>query len=145
MKLSTGLRNAILSGSSIKAALDGGEIRIYSGQEPTTADAAIDSAANTLLCTIRSANNGTLTFGSAAGGVMLKAANEVWSGVNAASGTATFYRHVAAGDTPSTASTTAPRIQGTVGLAGADLNLTSTGLVAQATQALNYYSVGVPA
>lgn len=141
MKLSTGLRNALLSGSSLKGALDGGEIRIYSGVEPTTADDAIGAAV--LLCTIRANGNG-LTFAQAVNGVMLKNANEVWSGVNSAAGTATFYRHVPNGDNGA-ASASSLRIQGTVGLAGADINLTSTGLIGGASQSLNFYSIGIPA
>ncbi|MNY26269.1 hypothetical protein D3C86_1601070 [compost metagenome] len=44
-----------------------------------------------------------------------------------------------------TASTAAVRIQGTVGLAGADMNLSSVALVSGATQSLNFYSVAMPA
>lgn len=49
-KLSTGLRNALLNGQSLREALDDFVIRIYAGTPPTTADGS--TATNTLLCTI---------------------------------------------------------------------------------------------
>lgn len=141
MKLSTGLRNALLSGGSLKATLDGGEIRIYSGTVPADADAAIGGA--TLLVTIKNGGSG-ITFATASGGVMQKAGGETWSGTNAATGTASFYRHVLSADDGSS-STSAVRIQGTVAVAGADMNLTSVALSSGATQTLNFYSIAMPA
>ena len=70
-------------------------------------------------------------------------ASIVWSGVNVATGTATFYRHVGAAD-DGTLSTTQPRIQGTVGTVGAELNLSSTSLTTGATQTIDYYSIALP-
>ena len=77
------------------------------------------------------------------GATLSKAPAEVWSGVNAASGTATFYRHVAVGD-DGTLSTSQARLQGTVGTAGAELNLSSVNLSNGATQTIDYYSVTQP-
>lgn len=141
MKLSTGLRNAMLSGGSLKASLDGGEIRIYSGTVPADADASIGSA--TLLCTIKNGGSG-ITFGAAAAGVLPKASGETWSGTNAATGTASFFRHVLSADDGSSSSS-AVRIQGTVAAAGADLNLTSVSLTSGAPQTVDFYSVAMPA
>lgn len=142
MKPSTGLRNAILASSSLKTALDGGEIRIYAGNVPASADAAIGSA--THLCTIKNDGDG-ITFDSAAdAGVLSKNPAETWSGVNENTGTATFFRHVLSSDTGDE-STTALRLQGTCAVAGADLNLTSVGLSSGATQTIDFYSVAMPA
>lgn len=142
MILSTGLRNKLMDTGSLKSILAGGLIKIYSGTPPTTADAA---ATGTLLCTISNNSTGTgINFDTtAAGGVISKAAGETWSGVNAASGTATYFRHVAAGDDGS-ASTTQARIQGYISTVAADLNLSSTALVSAATQTIDYYSVTIP-
>lgn len=141
IKVSTGLRNAVLGTSSLDAALDLGFIKIYSGAAPASAD---DAATGTLLCTISVNSTGTgLTFDAPSGGVMAKAAAEVWSGVNAASGTAAYYRHVGPADTGAL-STTEPRLQGSVGTSGADLNLSSVGLTAAATQTIDYYTVAWP-
>lgn len=142
MKLSTGLRNALLSGSSLKAALAGGELRIYSGTVPATADDPIGSA--TLLSTIKNGSAGINFDAAAASGVLNKDPSETWSGVNAASGAATFFRHVLSADSGAS-STSAVRIQGTVAVAGADLNLTSAALTSGATQTIDFYSVAMPA
>lgn len=142
MKLSTALRNALLSGSSLKAALAGGELRIYSGPVPAAADDAIGSAV--LLSTIKNGSAGINFDAAAAGGVLGKAPAETWSGVNVAGGAASFFRHVLSADAGAL-STTAPRIQGTVAVAGADLNLTSVALSSGATQTVDFYSVAMPA
>ena len=143
LKTSTGLRNGVLSGGSLKSRLDGGRINIYAGTPPATADDAVGAA--TLLCavTLNSTGAGINFDAAAAGGVLQKAPGEEWSGANVSGGEAASYRHVAAGD-DGTLSTTAPRVQGLVGVAGADLNLSSVSLVAGATQTVDYYSLAWP-
>lgn len=143
IKASTGLRNGTLATGSLRSLLNGGRINIYAGAEPATADADLGGA--TLLCavTVNSTGTGINFDTTASGGVLQKAPGEVWSGVNAATGVASFYRHVAAGDAGD-ASTTAARLQGTIGIAGADLNLSSTSLTSGATQTIDYYSVALP-
>jgi hypothetical protein len=141
-KFSTGLRNAMLKDSSLAAALALGFIKIYSGAVPATADAALGGAV--LLSTISVNSTGTgLSLGTPADGVISKAAAEIWSGVNAATGTASFFRYVAPADT-GVASTVEKRVQGTVALAGGDLNISSLGLTAAATQTLNSFSIALP-
>ena len=140
-KISTGLRNAMLDTSTLRAALSGGSIKIYSGAVPATAD---DAVTGTLLCTITNNSTSTgITMGAATGGVIAKTSSEVWSGVNAATGTASYYRHVGAADTGAS-STTEPRVQGLIATSGAQLNLTSTSLTSGATQTLDFYSITLP-
>jgi hypothetical protein len=142
LKASTGLRNKILDTGSLKSTMALGFINIYAGTVPADADASIGSA--TLLCTISNNSTGTgLTLDTAAAGVLPKTSSETWSGVNAASGTASFYRHVAVGD-DGTASTTQARLQGSVATSGAELNLTSTALSSGATQNVDFYSINLP-
>jgi hypothetical protein len=144
LKASTGLRNKLLDTGSLKATLLLGFIKIYSGTAPADADAAIGGG-NTLLCTISVASGGTgLSLDTAAAGAIAKPTGVVWSGVNAASGTASFYRFVAVGDTAG-ASTTEARLQGSIAAVGADLNLSSVGLTAAATTTIDYFSYALPA
>lgn len=138
MKTSTGLWNYILSQGSLKAALAGGEIRIYAGTEPARADDSIGAAV--LLCTIKNGGSGINFEAAAADRSLNKAAAETWSGTNVAGGQATFYRHVLAADSGA-ASLTALRMQGTVGAGNGDLNLGSTTLVNGAPCPVAYYSV----
>lgn len=141
-KFSTGLRNGMLNNQGFKEAMDGGFLDIFAGTVPSSADDALGSA--TLLCTISNASGVTgITWAVPAGGMISKATAEVWSGNNVADGTATFCRLRKAGDT-GTASTSALRVQGTVGIAGADLNLSSVSLVATAPQAINFATIIFP-
>ncbi|NDZ11486.1 hypothetical protein C7T35_01430 [Variovorax sp. WS11] len=142
IKSSTGLRDILLGTGSLKATFDAGsEIRIYAGTVPADADASIGAA--TLLVTIKNGVSGITFEAAPSGGILEKNAAETWSGVNAATGTPTFYRHVLTADTGAL-STTAPRYQGTVAVAGADMNLTSSTLTSGATQTLDSHAVALP-
>jgi hypothetical protein len=145
MKLSTGLRSAMLGVSPLSVALAGGKIQIYSGTPPNTADDAIGSAgSNTLLCTISSGGTGAaLEFAAATNGSISKSTTQTWIGTNIASGTATFARHVLATDTAALDASSI-RIQATVGLSGADINMSSTALVANAPQTIDNYLIYLP-
>lgn len=143
IKLSTGLRNGLLDTGSFKSLLDGCKMKIYGGDVPADADASIGAA--TLLCTVSNDATATgLTFEAVAvGGVIVKTASEVWRGVNAVSGVATFMRLETAADDQS-ASTTQIRLQGKVANAGEHINLADTSLVAAASQGIDYYSIELP-
>lgn len=139
-RMSTALCNQLLDTGSLRDIFALGFIKIYGGTVPATADASIGAA--TLLCTISVASGGTgITFDAAGAvaGVLPKEPTEVWSGVNVATGTGTFYRLVAPGDTGAS-STTQPRVQGTIGVGGADMNVGSTTLTSAATFTLNYFT-----
>lgn len=142
-KFSTGLRNGMLSGLSLKAALDGGSLLLFSGPVPATADAA---ETGTVLMSLTVGGNGTtgLTFGSAADGVISKSESEVWatSAVDT-SGTISHFRFVSSTDSGGD-STTEARIQGTAGIVGTDLVLTSTEVTAGQPWTLNYFNVALP-
>lgn len=144
IKTSTGLRNTMLTTGSLKEALDGGKIRIFTGPVPASAD---EAETGTLLCeiTVNSTATGLTFESSAEDGVISKAALEIWSGIKLASGRAAYYRHVSAAD-DGLSSTTLPRIQGSVGLAGADLNLSVIDFEADGVtkQTIDYYTIALP-
>ncbi|MNM79480.1 hypothetical protein D3C81_914120 [compost metagenome] len=141
--ISTGLAKALLDTGSLKTNLTGMKLKIYAGTVPASADAALAGA--TLLCTITdNGGGGALTFNAAAvGNVIEKNSSQVWSGVNAATGTATFCRLELASDTGA-ASSTEVRMQGDVGVAGKFLNLSSVALTSGATQTVDYLSIAMP-
>jgi hypothetical protein len=64
LRISTGLRNHLLSGGSLKQSLQGGRIEIYTGTQPTSPD---DAATGTLLVTITD-NSGAHTVETPATG-----------------------------------------------------------------------------
>lgn len=141
VKVSTGLRNALLDSASLKDILDGGFLDIYSGTIPATADDALTGA--TLLCRVSNGGSGLTFDTSAVGGVLSKNPSEVWQGLNTASGVASFFRFVTAADTGA-ASDTEERIQGTVAVLGADLNISNTSLTVSAPQAIQFFYVALP-
>lgn len=141
MKLSTALRNYVLATGGWKAALAGGELRLFGGTPPATADAAITG---TLLCVVKNGGSGINLDAAAVNGIIPKAPAETWSGVNVATGVVTHFRWVQAADDNSS-STSAVRLQGTVDVAGADVNLSSTSLTSGATQDVDTFFVVQPA
>lgn len=143
MKISTGLAKAMLDTGSFKSNLTGMKLKIYSGTEPATADAALGAAV--LLVTISDAGGvDPLEFeASAVANVIEKLSSQTWSGTNAASGTASFCRLELASDTGA-ASSSEIRVQGDVGVAGKFLNLSSVSLTAAAVQVVDYLSITMP-
>lgn len=136
---STGLATYIAVTGSIKAALNGSKIYIYSGTVPATVDEALSGPV--LLTTIDVSGTG-VTFSSTVGtgGVLVKTTSETWTSTVAATGTASFFRMAAAD--PSTLSTTAVRLQGTVGTSVLnDLVLTSASLTAGNTQNVDQFQI----
>ena len=144
MKRSTGLRNYMLASGSFKAALAGTVLRIYDGAAPASADESIGSAV--LLCTISVDGDGTgVTLdATASGGVIVKNPSEVWTGDVTTTGTASFFRMEFAADTGAF-STSAVRMQGTVGLVGADLNFSSINLAPGDARRINYFAASISA
>ena len=144
MKRSTGLRNYMLASGSFKQALAGTVIRVYGGTAPASADDAVGAAP--LLCTISvdGDDTGVTLDATASGGVITKNTSEVWTGDVTASGTATFFRMEFAADTGAF-STTAVRMQGTVGLVGADLNFSSVNLTLGDARRINYFAASISA
>lgn len=143
LKFSTGLRGGLMVTGSLKSLLDGGSIKMYGGPVPASADAAVGAAVQLNEIKVKTTAAG-LTFESTApSGVLTKKLSEEWESNNIASGDATFFRFVMPADTGG-ASASEVRIQGTVGLAGADMQISSTALVAGAPQKIEYFNVAMP-
>jgi hypothetical protein len=143
IKFSTGLKDSVLVTESLRDALTNGQLIIYSGSAPATADAA---ATGTVLVTYVENATGSfnLTFeASTSGGSLVKTAAQTWSGVSGAAGTGGYFRYVVTGD-DGTLSTTQVRIQGTVGGAGADLFLASTAFDGASTYFIDAFAIAIP-
>jgi len=145
LQISTGLRDYMLVTGALKTGIDGGVIRIYDGTVPATADAALSG--NNLLCVISNnmAGTGINMATTPASGVLAKASAEVWKGLIAITGTASFYRFSGLADAGGL-STTEKRLQGTVAAAGGDLNFSSVAFVANGsnTKSVDTYNVVLP-
>lgn len=144
---STGLRNKVLDTGSLKSVLADGFIHVYAstlGNIPATADEAINPANHTLLLTVYGDGiSEGLNLGTASSGAIGKAAGETWAGTVLATGNAVWFRHVGSADTGA-ASTTEPRLQGRVGVAGAELNISSVALTSGDTRTVNYANIALP-
>jgi hypothetical protein len=150
MKISKGLQEALALAAISE--LDGTVVKIYGSPTsqsaadaliPTNAYDAIGSA--TLLATISVDGGGTgVTFEtSPINGVIYKNTAETWVGDIVASGYASFYRMELAADDGSS-STSAVRVQGTVGVVGKDLILASAYLTLGQEQRIDSFVLAVP-
>ena len=123
-------------------------IHVYSGSAPSSAD---DVETGTLLLKLTeesgaftpgTATNG-LNFGAISAGVMSKDA-EIQSGVGLDDGTAGYYRVYDNGEVTGE-STTAKRMQGTIGISSADFLMSSATISTSATTTLGTHNITQPA
>lgn len=150
IRFSTGLRNAILGTASFKDTFQDGVIYLYSGVQPSSAD---DAVQGTLLGIVTqdagafthgSATNG-LEFGTPSSGVLDKAGAETWQFEAIASGTIGWFRLTGNANDDGTSSTTLPRVDGSVGRTGGDLNLTNTTVASGAVTTIDTFPVNLGA
>ncbi len=136
-------------GGSIKDIFHDGVLRIYSGTQPSDADQAV---AGTMLLEISESGgafgagefaNG-LEFGAAASGAISKAVAETWQDLGIAAGTAGWFRFCANPTDAGGASTSLPRIDGSIGTSGADLNMSSTSIVVGSTYTIDTFTLTMP-
>lgn len=138
ISFTTALRNYIAVTGSLRAALQLGKVKVYSGAIPANADAA---NAGTLLWTLTKDGDGStgLSFNAGAtDGMIEKLTGEVWQGVvsNPGAAAATFWRMENAA--------TAVMLQGLVGTAGSDMNLTSVTPADGVTVTLDVFRLRLP-
>jgi|GEM_PF-1420627 hypothetical protein len=88
----------------------------------------------------------TLQFGPPSAGIISKLSGDTWTGVNITNGVAGYFRLVLPDDTLAADVTpfTQPRVQGSVGTSGADLNLDSVQFVTSAVTTITGFSIQEP-
>ncbi len=143
MKSSTGLIKGMLDTGSFASMMTGMKLKVYSGTEPATADAALGAAVLLLTVTVDGAGDPLTWEDEAVGNVIQKNSSEVWQGTNVATGIASFCRFELGSDTGNSSSTEV-RLQGDVGVAGKFLNLSSVALTSGATQSIESFSIAFP-
>ena len=133
IKTSHYLRDAVRRDKGIVELFANGVLDIYQGTQPTSAFTSSNAAGATLLARI-TRNSGAFTPGSPTNGINLYAGiynvayvekdyGENWSGLCVATGTAGWFRLKGnAYDGPDTYGNTVPRIDGSIGITGQDLN-----------------------
>lgn len=139
LKASTGLRNAAVA--ALIAAIPDRVMLIFGDTPPVSGDAA--QTGELLSIVSQNSTGDPLEFGTPVAGTIPKDPAQVWSGINVASGIATHFRIVSGTDTGA-ASSTEPRLQGTCGTAGANLNMSSVNLTAGAPQLVDAANITLP-
>lgn len=150
-KLNSTLSPLVLAG--IKAGLDGGRIRLFSGPVPATPDTALDMVTlHTLLgiVSLNGLNVTGLTFAAAVGDTISKTGAEAWQGTYAFVGAqdtetsllATFFRYGLFADTGQGVGTTV-RLQGTIGTIGSGADLQRSNPTCLETEAFSIDSFSV--
>jgi hypothetical protein len=140
----------LIRGPSFRDIFKDGVLRIYSGSQPVSADAAYTG---TLLLEISVASgawaagapaNG-LEFGPVSAGVIAKD-GAVWSDAGIAGGTAGWYRFYAnqSDDGSLDSGFTHPRFDGAVGTSGAELNMSSTTVTLGGTVTIDTFQITLP-
>lgn len=148
LRFSTGIRNGILDSTGIREALANGVLRIYSGAQPASADAA---PTGTLLLEITvdggefahgSPANG-LNFDAPVNGVLKKAAAEVWRGDGLAQGVAGWFRFCGNPADAGGPSTSLARIDGAVARVGGDLELGNINIEENVPSTIDVFQIRV--
>lgn len=140
-----------LVGGSFRDIFKKGVLKIYSGSQPATADAAITGTELLVISDAGGAfTSGVVTngleFGTAASGAISKS-SAVWSDVGIATGTAGYFRFYANATDAGGADTTFiyPRFDGAVGTSGAELNMSSISVTLGATTTVDTFTITFPA
>lgn len=148
VRLSTGLRTALAGSAGFATTFANGVIEVYTGTQPTTADSPVTG---TLLGTV-TLNSGAftpgvstngLTFAAAAAGAVAKSG--VWSFNGIAVGTAGWFRLKGNAVDAGALSTALPRLDGSVAVSGADLNLSNIAIVVSAPNTIDTFTFTIPA
>ena len=155
LKFSTALKNQLLGSIkgavSATASLEHCVGRLYSGTQPTNADAAVSVSA-TLLLTF-TVSSGTWSAGTngldfdVVAGVITKSASEIWSGIAVAdNNSGGCWIRFCKGDDPGILDSTYiyPRIDCRVSTSGAEATLSSLSIVTGATVTLDSFSAAFP-
>jgi len=119
-------------------------VQIYDGIVPLDSSASIGSSNKLVEITVDALAAGYVSFDmTPVGGTIVKTASEDWHGAVLANGTATYYRVCDVADT-NAASTTALRLQGSVGTVNADLLVNDVNLILGDDQRIDYFTIGLP-
>lgn len=148
VRLSTGLRTALAGSGGFASTFANGVIEIYTGTQPVTPDAAVTG---TLLGTVTLASGaftpGTstngLTFGAPAAGAVSKSGT--WSFNGIAVGVAGWFRLKGNAVDTGALSTSLPRLDGSVAVSGADLNLSNISIAIGAPNTIDTFVWTQPA
>lgn len=150
LRLSTGMRDALLGTQSFKDIFMDGVIYIYSGSQPSSADSAV---LGTLLGKVTLDAN-SFTFGNSANGLefdtpsngeISKASGDNWQFEGITDGVAGWGRLMGNANDDLGQSESLPRLDFSIGRTGADLNLSNTDVAVGAIHTIDTFTYRIPA
>ncbi len=139
---STGAKNAMAGTVGLKGAFTDFVIDIYSGARPTSADTA-PTGTKLVRITLDAGASAYLNFLAASAGTIAKDVAVTWRGLALADGTMGYARVCLPGDAGGV-STSAYRMDLTVGVSGADLNMSNLSTTASpaSPHAIESFQIG---
>lgn len=141
----------IVDGGSFREIFKNGVLKIFAGSQPGSA--SDDESGYTELCQITlnsnsfAAGDGSngLNFEEVVAGTLSKKASETWSGVNADTGTAGWFRFYTNDmDQGGESGGDKIRFDGAIATSGAQLNMSSTSLTSGATTTIDSFEITLP-
>lgn len=124
---------------AVKALLNSGVLKVYTGTQPADANTAITTQVLLATLTFGSTAFGSATASGSGGSKVVNAvANTITSDTDAAAtGTATWFRAYETGGTTAV-------LDGSVGVSGADVNLSTVNIIAGGTVELTGFTLSEP-
>jgi hypothetical protein len=151
LRVSTGLRNHMLSGGSLKTGIEGGFIFVFGGAPYTgDADALVNLTDNPILYKISVGGDDTSPLHldtAASAGQIVKSTSETWQSMASSTiaGTAVFWRWAFAGDSHGADTAGAyKRLQGAAATSNSELILSSTTIALHSVQTVDFFTISLP-
>ena len=147
LRVSTGFRQNLLNTTGFKETFgsNGGQINLYTGAQPASADDAVPNTSTLLLSiTERGEPTSGLEFEDPVNGMISKTI-DVWQGTGIANGVVGWFRLFVRTENASVASDTLARIDGSVAVSGGDMAISNTSLVTGAVQTLSTFTLALMA
>jgi hypothetical protein len=150
LRLSTGFRTKLAGTSGFGETFANGVMQLYSGPQPLTADAAVSGTLLGIVTTgggvfaFGTATNG-LAFEAAASGAIAKKITDAWQYTGLAAGTIGWARLMGNASDNLGISTTLPRVDMSVGVSGADLNISNIAVEIGVPGTIDVFQFTVPA
>jgi len=134
-------------GGSWSDLLRNGVFRIFPGTQPSSANDTegtshlVEVSINSLAFSVGGTNG--INCNDSSGGTLTKAADEVWSGLGVADGTAGWFRWYDK-DRTTGASTTAVRLDGAIAQSGSQFNMSNTAITTGGTVTIDSLAATLP-
>jgi hypothetical protein len=144
LRVSTGLRNALLDAGSLKSVMDNFFVDVYTGTQPGSADTAPTGTKLLTYTVDGDGSTGSDWEASASSGALSKLSSQTLQATGLAAGTAGWFRIRLAGDLGTT-NTTDKRIDGSIAQSGSDMDMANLSVTVGQIRTLDSLTITLPA